>query len=96
MKSDAKPREGHRPVDLPQIRHRWVTNDEVAKPAKDLSRGPVRISSLRFKQQPVPDINPEKWMRRKLPKLGAAAIAVIVITYVVVVTYTGVLNTVAE
>lgn len=89
MMHDEAGQEDRQPVYLPENRYHWVSNDEVDKPLRDLSRGPVRP---RFRQaaNPGPHIPPGEWMRQNLPGIGATAIAAIVILCVMVAIYTDV------
>ncbi|MBX2830492.1 MAG: hypothetical protein KTR23_04835 [Rhodospirillales bacterium] len=84
---DENGQEDHQPVYLPENRHQWASNDEVGKPAIDLSRGPVHVRFKR-KKEPGSTFSPNDWMRKNLPQIGATAIAAIVILCVVVALYT--------
>ncbi|WP_297024652.1 hypothetical protein [Thalassospira sp.] len=89
MMYDETGQEDRQPVYLPENRHHWASNDEVDKPVRDLSRGPVRA---RFKRpsDDTPRISITEWMKENLPGIGATAIAAIVILCVVVAIYTDV------
>jgi hypothetical protein len=86
MAHDETGQEDRRPVYLPENRHQWASNDEVNKPAVDLSRGPVRARFKR-KDPAAPASSSGEWMRRNLPKIGATAIVAIVIGCVVLAVY---------
>jgi hypothetical protein len=79
--------EDRTPVYLPENRHHWASNDEVDKPLRDLSRGPVR-ARFRPRNDTGPRISATEWMRQNLPGIGATAIATIVILCVMVAIYT--------
>ncbi|MEQ9346753.1 MAG: hypothetical protein RIG26_09950 [Thalassospira sp.] len=87
MMRDENGQEDHQPVYLPENRHHWASNDEVGKPAVDLTRGPVH---MRFKRKTKtgPALSAGEWMRENLPQIGSTAIVVIVVLCVVVALYT--------
>jgi hypothetical protein len=87
MMYDETGQEDRQPVYLPENRFHWASNDEVDKPLRDLSRGPVH-ARFRQKSDQGPGMSPGEWMRENLPGLGATAIATIVILCVVVAIYT--------
>lgn len=93
MMRDETGQEDRRPVYLPENRHHWASNDEVGKPAVDLSRGPIRARFKR-KSRTGPKRTIGEWMRDNLPQMGATAIAAIVILCVIVALYTDVASVV--
>ena len=87
MMYDETGQEDRQPVYLPENRHHWASNDEVDKPLRDLSCGPVR-ARFRQRSDAASRMTPAEWMRQNLPGIGATAIAAIVILCVIVAIYT--------
>lgn len=95
MMYDENGQDDRQPVYLPETRHHWASNDEVAKPVQDLSRGPVR-PRLKPKRDKGARPSPSEWMKQNLPKIGATVIVAIIILCVVVAIYTDVAGIVAD
>lgn len=95
MMYDENGQDDRHPVYLPENRHHWASNDEVAKPVQDLSRGPIR-PRFRSKREKGPSLSPSEWMKQNLPKIGATVIVAIVIVCVVVAIYTDVAGIVSR
>ena len=89
MMYDETGQEDRQPVYLPENRHQWASNNEVDKPIRDLSRGPIR-ARFKHKTKNTSRMSIGEWMRQNLPGIGATAIAAIVILCVVVAIYTDV------
>lgn len=87
MMRDENGQEDHQPVYLPENRHHWASNDEVTKPVVNVLRGPVR-GRFKKKTKIKPGMSVGEWMAQKLPRIGAGAIAVIAVLYVMVALYT--------
>lgn len=95
MMHDETGQEDRQPVYLPENRHHWASNNEVDKPLRDLSRGPVRARFKR-KKDVTRQVLISEWMNENLPVIGATTIVAIVILCVMVAIYTDVVGMVTH